>query len=141
MNQSEQEVLKNLRPNEYLVNITLPGTPGEKASATFVVNRSDFAVWRISHCVVGDDGTDEQQYLLDWSEQNEVRYYKGATPPHSLLFGSVRHGIWKEYDPPIKLELNTTVFVELTNAYPGTGSERQIQVLFTGAETRRENKG
>lgn len=138
MNQQQQDVMKNLRPEDYKVDITLPGTPGEKASATFVINRSDFAFWQISHCVVGDDGTDPEQYLIDWSEQNEIRYYKGTSPIHAKIFGSVSHGLWKQYDPPIKLALNTTVYVELTNAYAASGSERKIQVIFTGAEAKRE---
>lgn len=130
--------MKNLRPIDYAVTLNLGGDPGDTVEATFVVNRSDFAVWQVSHAVLGDDGTDAEQYLLDWSEQNTIKYNKSNNGLHAKLYGSGHHGIWKQYNPPIKLALNTTVFVKLTNVYAGSGSARNIQVVFTGAETKRE---
>lgn len=138
MDKQQTDVMKNLRPIDYSVTLTMGGDPGDTVEGTFVVNRSDFAVWKISHVVLGDDGTDPEQYLLDWSEQNTIKYNKSQNGLHAKIYGSTRHGLWKKYNPPIKLALNTTVFVKLTNVYAAAGSPRTIQVVFEGAETKRE---
>lgn len=138
MNKEEIDLMKNLRPIDYAVTCSMGGTPGDTVEATFVINRSDFAVCSIQYAVLGDDGTDPQQFLLDWSEQNTIKYNKSQNGLHAQIYGSVRHGIWKEYVPPINLALNTTVFIKLTNVYAAAGNQRNIQVVFSGYETKRE---
>jgi len=138
MDQQAIEAMKSVRSMEYGLTITLGGTIGDKVTGSVVINRSDFALMELQHCVVGDDGTDPMQYAIDFSLQNTERFHKGPTPPMALLFGSPRTNIWKQYKPPVQIEENTTVYIELTNNYASSGDDRTIQIWLVGAEKRRK---
>lgn len=128
--------LKDLLDMTYTVNVDLPADPGESVIGSIVINRRDFIIERIKHCVIGDDGTDPEQYQLDWSIQNDRRFWKGDQAPMAQLFGSVKTGRWQEISPPIPIEQQTTLFVKLTNRYAAGGLERRVQVTFEGSELR-----
>jgi hypothetical protein len=138
MDQNQIEAMKNVRSMKYGLTITLGGTPGDRATGSVVINRSDFALCELQHCVVGDDGTDPMQYTIDFSLQNTERFHKGPNAPLALLFGSPRTNIWSKYKPPIQIEENTTVYIELINNYAAPGDERTIQIWLDGAEKRRK---
>jgi hypothetical protein len=139
MEENSIDAMKKVRSMRYGLTMTLPANPGERVTGSVVINRSDFALMELQHCVVGDDGTDPMQYSIDFSLQNTERFHKGPNPPMALLFGSPRTNIWKPYAPPVKIDKNTTVYVELQNAYAAVGAERTIQVWLVGAEKKQEN--
>lgn len=132
----DKVLLRDLISMTYTVNLDLPADPGESVTGSMVINRRDFIVERIKHCVLADDGTDPEQYQLDWSIQNDRRFWKGDQAPMAALFGSVKTGRWQEISPPIPLEQQTTVYIKLTNRYPAGGLVRKVQVVFEGSELR-----
>jgi hypothetical protein len=129
--------MKDVRNMRYGVKVTLPGAIGEAGTGSVVINRSDFALYEIQHCVVGEDGTDPMQYTIDFSLQNTERFYKGPEAPMALLFGSPRTNLWSEYRPPIEIKKNTTVYFELQNRYAAPGDERKIQIWLVGCELKK----
>lgn len=137
MNQDMIEKLKDVSPMSYVINVDLGGTPGDVSDGTEVINRSDFALMAVKWAVVGDDGTDDQQFSLDWSEQNTRRYWKGANAPMALTFGNPRTSIWSEFRKPIVLKENTTIYIRISNHYAAPGATRKIQIIFEGFEKRR----
>lgn len=131
--------MKDVEWNEYEMTIELNRVVGEKNTGSVVINRSDFAITQIQHCVVGEDGTDPMQYALDVSEQNTFRHWKGANAPMALMFGSPRTSIWKEFKKPWAVRKNTTMYVELTNRYVADlPANIKVQVLLCGYELREQ---
>jgi hypothetical protein len=121
--------------SKYSVELVLPANPGEEVETTIVTRERPFALQQITHCVIGDNGTDSEQYSIDWSIQNEKRYWKGSSAPMArAAFGSVSTGRWIPFKQPIAIEAKTTLFVKLQNRYAAATSTRSIQVIFHGSE-------
>jgi hypothetical protein len=128
--------------SQYTVDLLLPSTPGQDVTATVVTRERPFALMMITHQIVGDDpitagGPDPENYSIDWSIQNEKRYWKGGTAPMARAgFGSTATGVWITFPQPIPIEAKTTLFVTLQNRYPATAPsvERNVQVIFHGVE-------
>lgn len=131
--------IKNLLGQKYTANLILPGDPGESAESSVVINRRNFVMQQVQHCVVGEDGTDPEQYQIDWSIQNDKRFWKGDNAPMAQLYGSVKTGRWYPESIPVQLAQQTTLYVKVTNRYTGTPVTRHIQVVFSGIE--KKNKG
>ena len=136
MEQSAIDVMKKVRNMKYEISVELPGTPGESATGSVVINRSDFAMTELRHVVVGDDGTDQEQYSIDFSLQNTERFYKGPSAPMAKLFGSTHTNIWSKVSPAVVIKKNTTVYVELKNHYAAAGNTRTVQIWLYGQEAK-----
>jgi hypothetical protein len=132
------EAMKHMKVIKYGVTITLPGTPGETASDSVVINRSDFAWRKTMYAMVTDDPTDPYNFSIDVSLQNDKRFYKSPNPPMANIFGSPRHGIWYENAPVVIIPDQTTVFVTLANHYAASGDDKKIQVWLVGNEKDKQ---
>jgi len=141
MDQQQIATMNQVDFNEYEMTVELNKTVGEKNQASVVINRSDFAITHIQHCVVGEDGTDPMQYAIDVSEQNTYRHWKGANAPMALMFGTPRTGIWKKFNKPWAIKKNTTLYVELTNRYGADlAANIKVQILLCGYELREQQQ-
>ena len=128
---------KRFEQSQYVVELELSGTVNETVETTIVTRERPFVMTMITHCVVGEDGNDPEQYALDWSIQNEKRYWKGpATAPMAkAAFGSVKTGRWISFPQPIPIEAKTSLFVKVINRYAADQEDpRTIQVIFHGLE-------
>lgn len=128
---------ENWEASTLTVTIALPGTENDSAGGDVVTRERPFIIEQLKHTVIGDDGTDAEQYSIDWSIQNQKRYWKGATAPMAKLFGSTHTDRWSPFRVPIAIPGKTTLNVELTNRYTGGGGPRTVQVTFEGFERRR----
>lgn len=120
--------------SQYPVNVDLPANNGDRVTGSVVTREREFILHKIKHCVIGDEGDDPEQYSLNWSIQNDKRFWKGDSPPMARMFGSVHHGVWTPLGSPVKLPPKSTLYVELQNRYVPDGDPKQIQVIFEGLE-------
>ena len=142
MPEEVKQAALRVEQSQYTVDLTLPATPGESVTATVVTRERPFALAFISHQIVDDDpitggGADPENYSIDWSIQNEKRYWKGGTPPMAPAgFGSIRSGLWINFPQAVPIEAKTTLFVTLQNRYPATSPkiQRHVQIIFHGVE-------
>jgi hypothetical protein len=127
---------KQFEDSKYTVELVLPANPGEEVETSIVTRERPFALQLITHQVIGDDaGTDTEQYSIDWSIQNEKRYFKGQGAPMARAgFGSIATGRWINFRQPIAIEAKTTLFVKLQNRYTVSTETRKVQVIFHGSE-------
>ena len=127
---------KQFEDSKYTVELVLPADPGEEVETSIVTRERPFALQLITHQVIGDDdGTDTEQYSIDWSIQNEKRYFKGQGAPMARAgFGSTSTGRWINFRQPIAIEAKTTLFVKLQNRYTVSTETRKVQVIFHGSE-------
>lgn len=127
---------KQFEDSKYTVELVLPANPGEEVETSIVTRERPFALQLITHQVIGDDsGTDTEQYSIDWSIQNEKRYFKGQGAPMARAgFGSISTGRWINFRQPIAIEAKTTLFVKLQNRYTVSTETRKVQVIFHGSE-------
>jgi len=132
--------IKDLLSQIYTINLDLPDEPGQFGEGSVVINRRNFVLQQIMHCVVGDDGNDPEQYQLDWSIQNDKRYWKGVEAPMAQTYGSVKTGRWYPESVPVPLAVQTTLYIRVTNRYTGTPATRKIQILFKGMEQRAKGE-
>ena len=128
---------ENWEPSRYTVNIELGGNPGDDALESVTTRERPFIIEQIQHVVVGDNGDDDEAYSLDWSIQNDKRYWKGSTAPMATTYGSTHHGRWQKESVPVGIEAKTTLFSRLVNYYQAAGEPRNIQVLFVGMERKK----
>jgi len=131
---NQQANIEDLLSQTYTVNMDLPENAGESVDGTVVINRRNFVLQQIMHAVVGDDGSDPEQYQLDWSIQNDKRFWKGDNAPMAQTYGSVKTGRWYPESVPVPLTKQTTLYVKLTNRYSGVAAARKVQILFKGIE-------
>ncbi len=123
-------------PKSYPVDLNVGQNEGDHQGGTVKLDR-DFILTEIRHQII-DDGSgnpipvQDGAYRLDWSEQNTRRFYKGAVPMADT-FGSVRHGIWKKLDAPIKFSIHVTLETRIINTANRT-NDWKVQVLFIGLE-------
>jgi hypothetical protein len=127
---------KQFEDSKYTVELVLPADPGEEVETSIVTRERPFALQLITHQVIGDDdGADTEQYSIDWSIQNEKRYFKGQGAPMARAgFGSISTGRWINFRQPIAIEAKTTLFVKLQNRYTVSTETRKVQVIFHGSE-------
>jgi hypothetical protein len=129
-------------PNEYIVTIDLKGESGEKKSDVVNVTRNNFLLRRIEHCVLEQEEVETEDYAIDWSIDNQIRFFKGNQPPMAKLYGSTKHGRWTEFEPPIPINQQQTLYVELINRYADSQQrDRKIQITFVGMEDKAPSKG
>lgn len=126
--------MKKMKVMKYGVNITLPATPGEYATGSVVINRSDFAWIYTQYSLVTDDLTDPLNFSIDVSLQNDRRFYKSQNAPMANIFGSPRTSIWTPNSPPVIIANQTTVYIKVENHYAAAGNEREVQVWLVGNE-------
>jgi hypothetical protein len=124
--------------SKYTVNLDLPSTNGDSVEGSVVTRERPFILHRIKHTVVGEDGADPEQYSLDWSIQNEKRFWKGDSEPMARHYGSTHHGVWSPLSVPVPLEAKTTLYVRCVNRYnDAEPTTRKLQVVFEGLERKK----
>lgn len=139
MNQAVR-AMANLKSNAYGVEITLDNTAGADETASVVINRRDFAIRKLKYVVVGDDGTDAQSFGLDFSLQNEERFFKDVIPL-APIYGSAHHGIWHQFEPAIQVPEQTTIYIRVINRYAvQPAAPMVIQVFLEGAELKKKGE-
>lgn len=137
MDPRQMDVMNDVEFMEYPLELTLPKEVDATVEAALTINTCDFAIMNLKHCVVGDDGTNAMQYSIDWSIQNDRRFWKGSSAPMALMFGSPRTSIWTEFRKPIRIMQQVTLYVKLTNRYAADlADDIKVQILFCGYELR-----
>lgn len=138
MNQDQFNALvaamKDVSTMKYSCDIELSGTPGEHATGSIIINRSDFALIKLKWAFITGEIDDPANFSIDLSLQNTKRFWKGPTPPMALSFGSPQTSIWDEYRPPILIPNQTTVYIDLTNNYAAPVDNMKIQIILEGNE-------
>lgn len=125
-------------PKIYPVEIEPGSNEGDSAAGSISLD-NDFILTGIRHQIV-DDGsgtqppTQDGAYRIDWSIQETTKFYKGTPPMADVQFGSVRHGIWKDLDAPIKIGQNRTLQARVINTMTRANPTLKIEVLFAGLE-------
>lgn len=136
----EQEFkYKDWESSQYTVNLDIPVTEGDAVDGSVVTRERPFILHRIKHSVIGEDGNDPEQYSLDWSIQNDKRFWKGDSAPMARVYGSTHTGVWSPLSVPVPLEAKTTLYVQLVNRN-GDAVERKVQVVFEGLEYKKGGK-
>jgi len=75
-------------------------------------------------------------FRLGWSIQRTTRFYKGPDPMANH-FGSPVFGYWNPLNVPIKIGVNRTLEVQITNTVTRT-DVFTVQILFVGVEPDKE---
>jgi hypothetical protein len=133
----EQEFkYKDWEASQYTVNLDIPTTEGDSVDGSVVTRERPFILHRIKHSVIGEDGNDPEQYSLDWSIQNDKRFWKGDSAPMARVYGSTHTGVWSPLSVPVPLEAKTTLYVQLINRN-GDAESRKVQVVFEGLEYKK----
>lgn len=133
----EQEFnYKDWESSQYTINLDIPVTEGDSVDGSVVTRERPFIVTQIKHTVVGEDGTDPEQYSLDWSIQNDKRFWKGNAAPMARMYGSTHTNVWSPLPVPVPLEAKTTLDVQLINRN-GDAVARKVQVIFEGFEYKK----
>lgn len=127
-------------PMSFNVDITVQAQPGDNNKGQISINDKPFILKGVRHQII-DGGIpipflmQDGLYRIDWSLYEQLRFWKGATPMADALFGSIRHGIWKDLEAPVGLPGNETLHVDIQNAVlrpaPFT-----VQVLFCGLQAK-----
>jgi hypothetical protein len=138
----ESEILnmmKNMKPNRYGVTVTLGKNPGNEVIGSIETDDRDFAITHLQHAVVGDVGTDQEQYSIEFSLGNDEYFHKGPIPPMAKFYGSTHTNIWDEFIPAIQVTAKTTIYVKLVNRYAAVqANDLDIQIWFKGDELRKQ---
>lgn len=137
----EKPNARDYESSQYTVVLDLPGGPGEEVEGAVVTRERPFALQQLKHAIMGEDGTDPEQYQIDWSVQNEKRYWKGDQPPMAQMFGSVKTGRWYPFSSPIPLIPKTSLYVRVINRYAAEGDTRKIMISFEGLEKKNQVEG
>jgi len=125
----------------YTATIDLPADPGEENETVIVTNERVFAFQQLKHAVISDDGTDAESYLIDWSVQNEKRFWKGPIAQLAKMFGSTHTSIWTPFRVPVPVQPKTSLYIRVVNKYPdNTGGIRKLLITFEGME-KKNTKG
>lgn len=127
---------KDWEASQYTVNLDIPTTEGDSVDGVVVTRERPFILHRIKHSVIGEDGNDPEQYSLDWSIQNDKRFWKGDSAPMARVYGSTHTGVWSPLSVPVPLEAKTSLYVQLINRNADQ-AERKVQVVFEGLEYKR----
>lgn len=146
----EQRIIAD--PNDYIpmkfsVDVEIrertPGAnlvPGDQGRGQVAINDRQFILRQLTHqiipTVVGVNVNVSQDgiYRLDWSEYEQVRYYKGAIPMADIAYGSVRDGNWIPLKAPVVLPGNQTLHVVVINEATRAIPLMQVQVIFHGLQ-------
>jgi len=121
--------------------------PGDTGRGQVAINDRPFLLAWITHQIVwaadlpdnlwqAQDG----MYRIDWSEYEQIRFFKGSIPLADIAFGSVRTGIWIPFPAPVPLPGNQTLHVAISNALArGADWDRlTVQVIFHGFQERKQ---
>lgn len=146
----EQRVIGD--PNDYIpmqfsvdveVRERSPGAnlvAGDNGKGQVAINDRQFILRQITHQIkVATPGIDiniaqDGLYRLDWSEYEQVRYYKGAIPLADTAYGSIRDGNWIWLKAPVILPGNQTLHVVIINEAPRAQATMTVQVIFHGLQ-------
>ena len=98
---------------------------------------NDFVLVQIRWQIIQDGNTpnapiQDGNFRLGWSIQRTTRFYKGPDPM-AFTYGSPTFGYWQPLSVPIKIGVNRTLEVELTNTVTRT-DKAVVQVTFVGVE-------
>lgn len=127
--------MKDISSMKYDTVIELGGDPGDVATGSIIINRSDFALVKLKWALVTTPETEvPHDFSIDLSLQNTKRFWKGPTAPMALTFGSPYTSLWDEYRPPILIPIQTTVYIELVNHNTTSVDARKIQIILEGDE-------
>jgi hypothetical protein len=116
--------------------------PGDQGRGQVAINDRTFLLRYITHQIIArtpDQNIYQQQdglYRIDWSEYEQVRFYKGSIPMADIMFGSVRDGNWIWLPAPVTLPGNQTLHVNVINEAIRTIPQMEIQVIFHGLQHR-----
>lgn len=149
------------RPQEFVVDVTLPRNRGDWVDASVSLNDRFFVLQMIRHIITYDysyathrlgyaappaelrSWKQDGLYRLDWSVFNQLRFFKGSVPC-ALELGSAETGIWVPLSAPVVLPPSQTLNLRVTNLVdrigdggpPPIGKDMgiDIQIVFSGVE-------
>lgn len=126
------------------INEREPGVflqPGDSGKGQVAINDRPFLLRQITHQIISrtpNENIYQQQdgiYRIDWSEYEQVRFYKGAIPMADAIYGSVRDGNWIWLKSPVTLPGNQTLHVTVINeAVRNLVYKMTVQVAFHGLQ-------
>lgn len=142
-------------PMKFTVDIEIRATepntplvPGDNGKGQVSINDRPFLLRQITHQIIArtpDQNIYQQQdgiYRIDWSEYEQVRFYKGAIPMADIAYGSVRDGNWIWLKAPVTLPGNQTLHAVIVNEAfrpappPDEFATMSFQVIFHGLQAR-----
>jgi hypothetical protein len=144
-------------PMQFVVDVEIreasPGIGlriGDVGRGQVAINDRTFILKQITHQIVrgwpevpdnvwaAQDGF----YRIDWSEYEQVRFFKGVIPMADIAFGSVRDGNWIPLPAPVTLPGNQTLHLAIQNEANRDGTflpkwqNMIVEVIFHGIQKR-----
>lgn len=117
---------------------------GDTGRGQVAINDRTFLLRQITHQIVAhtpNENIYQQQdglYRIDWSEYEQVRFFKGVIPMADVAFGSVRDGNWIWLKAPVTLPGNQTLHVTVINEAirPAPVETMTVEIIFHGLQER-----
>lgn len=144
------EVAKRYREQKFTIDVQGIGPAISNAQlGSVALNDRVFILQKITHAIVRWTDWDahpigwgvaafpqDGMYRLDWSINNQQRFWKGILPPLALTaYGSAQNGIWIPFSAPVALSGNETINLNVINAIARTAAQTyDVQVVFHGIE-------
>jgi hypothetical protein len=154
MKQKEYADPTKYMPMQFVVDVEIDAAntalgllPGDSGRGQVMINDRPFLITQITHqriwpAAMPDTlwGTQDGGYRIDWSEYEQIRFWKGAIPLADIAFGSVRDGNWIPFPAPIPLPGKQTLHVTVTNALargaPPAVTTMYVEIIFHGLQAR-----
>jgi hypothetical protein len=138
------------RPQHFVIDIPGIGPNlGDFQEGSISLNDRVFILQRITHAIVAwSDWTahpvgwgiaaynQDSMYRLDWSINNQQRFWKGTLPPLAMIaHGSAQAGYWLDLPAPVALNGLETIHLKVINAILRTAGQLfTVQTIFHGLE-------
>lgn len=112
---------------------------GNKVSVDIQINRHPFVLTGIRHEIVKDGlapvpPVQDGMYRINWSKDDQTKYFKGSAPMARSYLGSVTTGIWTELPQHIIFQDAQTINVEVINALQGRPHPFTVHLQFHGVQ-------
>lgn len=131
--------LTDFIPMKFSVDVTLEKEIGSVGKGQVQINDRPFVLKKITHQIIAhtpNQNVYQQQdglYRIDWSEYEQVRFWKGSIPMADAAYGSIRDGHWIPLDAPVTLPGGQTLHVQILNE-ANRDEKIQVQIIFHGIQ-------
>lgn len=131
--------LTDFVPMKFTVDVEIEAAIGSLGRGQVQINDRPFVLKKITHQIIAHEPNQnvyQQQdglYRIDWSEYEQVRFWKGSIPLADAAYGSIRDGRWQPLDAPVTLPGGQTLHVQILNEAARL-EKFQVQVIFHGIQ-------
>jgi len=148
---------ERFRPQQFVIDIAGIGPNiGDFAEGSISLNDRVFILQRLTHAIIAWDQwtahpigwtvgawNQDGMYRLDWSVNNQLRYWKGALAPLAMIaHGSAQAGYWLDLPAPVVFAGLETIHLKVINAIaritpnppPAAQHMITVQTIFHGLE-------